>query len=147
MTRSRKCHLTSSSAIALPNFFPYAQAFVEHGGGSIFVATDSSLVIDEIRSRWPSDITSHVVYQVGTILSHNDTATFELGISHHRINVEALTDILALSKCTYLVHGLSALSEAAMYLNPSLIERSINLEQYDQDDKVKYANFLKMISE
>jgi len=114
---------------------------VENGGGSIFVATDSSLVIEEITSKWPS----HVVYQGGTTLSRNDTATFDLAVSHHQTNLEALTDILALSKCTYLVHGFSALSEAAIYMNPSLIERSVNLEHKDQDDKAKYTKFLKMI--
>ena len=119
---------------------------MENGGGSIFVATDSSLVIDEITSTWPTVTTSHVVYQGGTILSHNDTVPFELGPSAHRTNVEALTNILALSQCTYLVHGFSALSEAAIYLNPSLIELSVNLEHRDQDDKAKYANFLKMIN-
>jgi hypothetical protein len=118
---------------------------VENGGGSIFVATDSSLVITEITSKWPNDIMSHVVYQGGTTLSRNDTATFDLAVSHHQTNLEALTDILALSKCTYLVHGFSALSEATIYLNPSLIERSVNLEHKDQDDKAKYTKFLKMI--
>ena len=46
---------------------------------------------------------------------------------------------------TYLVHGFLALSEAAIYLNPSLIERSVNLEHKDQDYKAKYTKFLKMI--
>ena len=121
---------------------------MENGGSGIFIATDSSVVTYEITSKCPSDITSRIVFQDGTILSHKYTATFELVTSNHRINVEALTDILALSKCTYLVHGLSALSEAAIYyLNPSLTERSTNLEHNDQDVKAKYANFLKMISE
>jgi hypothetical protein len=42
--------------------------------------------------------------------------------------MEALTDALAMSKCTYLLHGLSALSEAAFFINPGLMERSVNLE-------------------
>eukprot|EP00985_Skeletonema_marinoi_P000487 scaffold187_cov140-Skeletonema_marinoi.AAC.12 len=137
--------VTRGGVIALSDFFPYAKAFVENGGGSIFVATDSSLVIEEITSKWPKDIRSHVVYQGGTTLSRNDTGSFDLAVSHHQANLEALTDILALSKCTYLVHGFSALSEAAIYLNPSLIERSVNLEHKDQDDKAKYTKFLKMI--
>lgn len=132
--------------IPLSEFFPYAKAFVENGGGSIFVATDSSLVIEEITTKWPEDVRSHVVHQEGVTLSRDDTATFDMGASPHRTNVEALTDALALSKCTYLVHGFSALSEAAIYLNPSLIERSVNLEHNDQDGKTKFANFLTMIS-
>ena len=118
---------------------------MDSGGGSIFVATDSSLIIEEIKTKWPEDVSRNIIHQVGATLSRNDTATFDLGASPHRTNVEALTDILALSKCTYLIHGFSALSEAAIYLNPSLIERSVNLEHDDQDDNTKYARFLQMI--
>ena len=42
--------------------------------------------------------------------------------------MEAQTDLLALSKCTFFLHSLSALSESALYLNPGLVERAINLE-------------------
>ena len=118
---------------------------MENGGGSIYIATDSSLVIDEITTEWPKHISSHISYQDGITLSSNETATFDLGVSHHQINTEALTEILALSKCTYLVHGWSAISEAAMYLNPSLIERSVNLENVGRDSEGMYAKFLKMI--
>ena len=54
------------------------------------------------------------------------------------LKAEALTDILALSKCTYLLHGLSAMTESAFYLNPGLIERAINLDDSEQEYDVEY---------
>merc|ERR1712232_226586 len=55
--------------------------------------------------------------------TNTTTASFDLGgISHHTTNIEALTDILIISKyCTYLLHGWSAMTEAVFYLNPSFI--------------------------
>lgn len=119
-------------------FLKYAEAFVNNGGGAIYVATDSSEVLETIANEWPENVSSHVIHQPFVAgRTTNETAAFDLGISAHRTNVEALTDILALSKCTFFLHGLSALSEAVLYLNPSLVVdgRSINLE-----DKAVYRH-------
>ena len=63
--------------------------------------SDSALVLEEIHDKWPTNV-------------RDTTAAFDLGISQHRTNIEALTEISILSKCTYLLHGLSAMSEAAV---------------------------------
>ncbi len=122
--------------ISTDEFLVFAKAFVENRGRSIYVATDSTRVIDSILETWPENVVSHVIYQ-GSVLgrSTNTTAAFDIGVSHHRTNVEALTDVLALTKCTFFVHGLSAMSEAVLYLNPGLVSRSLNLEEYDKDDE------------
>lgn len=110
-------------------FLVFAEAFVNNGGGSIFLATDSALVVEIILETWPKHVADHIVHQPSVLgLTSNGTAAFDLGVSRHRTNVEALTDILALSKSTFLLHGLSAMSEAAFFLNPGLVSRSINLE-------------------
>lgn len=117
-------------------FFDFAEAFVNNGGGSIYLATDSSTVVDIIFKDWPKHVTDRIIYQTSVLgRSPNTTAAFDVGVSHHRTNIEALTDILALSKSTFFLHGLSAMSEAVFYLNPGLVARSINLE----DDT--YAKF------
>lgn len=122
--------------IETDEFLPFAEAFVENGGGAIYVATDSTKVVTWILKKWPDRVKAHVVYQPSVMgRSTNTTAAFNIGVSRHRTNVEALTDILALSKCTFLLHGLSAMSEAAMYLNRGLVTRSKNLEEYDIEDK------------
>jgi hypothetical protein len=120
--------------IKVGTFYRYAKAFVQNGGGAIYVATDSARVFDVIDKKWPKKISSHVVRQPAMMgLTRNKTAAFDLGLSAHRTNVEALTDLLALSKCTFFLHGLSALSEAVLYINPTLWNRSINLEIEDHD--------------
>ena len=125
--------------IEAETFLPYCVAFVMNGGGEIYVATDSALVLKEILHTWPKSVRSHIVHQSGVQgLSHNKTAAFDLDISTHRSNVEALTDLLALSKCTYMLHGLSALSEAVFFLSPDLMERSLNLEDEEQEYTVDY---------
>jgi len=123
--------------IEVDRFFIFAEAFVNNGGSYIYLATDSSKVVEKILENWPAKVTDHLVHQPSVLArSSNETAAFDLGVSPHRSNVEALTDILALSKCTFFLHGLSAMSEAALFLNPGLKARSINL------DDEKYNDFL-----
>jgi len=115
--------------IKTDRFLSFAEVFVNNGGGSIFVATDSAKVMETILESWPKHIADHVVHQTSVMgLTSNKTAAFDLGVSAHRTNVEALTDVLALSKSTFFLHGLSAMSEAVLFLNPELVARSINLE-------------------
>ena len=135
----------SRDILSVNEFLPYCEAFVDNGGGAIYLATDSSMVFDEIKRDWPDRVTSRIVRQQAVKgLSRNGTAAFELGVSTHRTNVEALTDGLALSKCTYLLHGLSALSEAAFYMNPGLIERAVNLET-EEDPRLEVDYFVNQI--
>lgn len=122
--------------IPLEKFLQFAKAFVNNGGGSIYVATDSSEVARAVVEDWPKEVADHVVRQSSVKgLSPDDKAAFNLGVSAHRTNTEAMTDVLALSKCTFFLHGLSALSEAVLYLNPELVGRAINL------DDEEYENF------
>ncbi|MGK3744691.1 MAG: hypothetical protein ACI90V_011551 [Bacillariaceae sp.] len=113
-------------------FLIFAEAFVNNGGGSIYLATDSAKVVKTILKKWPKHVADHIVLQPSVLgLTRNKTAAFDIGISPHRTNVEALTDVLALSKCTFVLHGLSAMSEAVLFINPGLIKRSVNLEDID----------------
>mmetsp|Transcript_17386 Transcript_17386/g.43377 ORF Transcript_17386/g.43377 Transcript_17386/m.43377 type:complete len:596 (+) Transcript_17386:86-1873(+) len=122
--------------IETDEFLVFAKAFVKHGGQSIYVATDSTKVMDTILEEWPKGVADRVFFQASVEgRSENTTAAFDIGISRHRTNVEALTDVLALSKCTFFLHGLSAISEAVLYLNPGLVSRSINLEDYNKEDE------------
>jgi hypothetical protein len=130
---------SSRDIVPLTRFLEFALAFVKAVDGDIFVATDSALVLEEILQKWPTQVQARIIFQVGVQgLSWNETAAFDLGVSTHRTNTEALTDLLALSKCTYLLHGLSALSEAVFYLNPGLMKRAINLDDFEKDYQVDY---------
>jgi len=110
-------------------FLPYAKSFIENGGKTIYLATDSQNVIDAVRTKWPLWIRKHVKTQGddSVVRSTLQKPVFKIG-EHHRTNTEALTEILALSKCRWMVHGLSAVSESAIYLNLDLHNRSVNLE-------------------
>lgn len=43
-------------------------------------------------------------------------SVFKIG-EHHHTNMEVLTNILAKLTCQFLIHGYSAISESAIYLN------------------------------
>ena len=110
-------------------FLPFAQAFVHAGGQHIYLATDSHAVVKEIEQTWPEPVTSRVrTMGDDTVRSDNTTAVFEMGISHHRTNQEVLVEILALSNCQFMVHGLSAVSESSIWINKDFPLRSVNLE-------------------
>jgi alpha 1,2-mannosyltransferase len=126
--------------VATEEFLPYAKAFVHAGGQWIYVATDSTLVLQEIQSTWPLYIQQRIrtlddhfhtihtpIASKSIVRSSNGTAVFDIG-SHHVTNQQVLVEILALSQCQFLIHGLSAVSEAAIWIHLDLHERSVNLE-------------------
>ena len=123
--------------VHVSEFLPYVQTYLKQVSDTntgikpcIYVATDSIPVLDEIKSTWPTDVQRHAIYSQASVRSPNTTAVFHM-TSHHLTNTEVLRDILELSKCQFLIHGKSAVSESAMYLNPDLIYQSINLELDD----------------
>ena len=124
--------------IGVDEFLPFVERFLQSGGTCVFVATDSGKVLQHIAQHWPERVRAVLSSQGDNIIRSNDeTPVFEMKesnklVSHHRTNTEVLVDILALSKCQFLLHGHSAVSDAAMYLNDKLIYQSLNLE--DPDD-------------
>lgn len=110
-------------------FLPYVESFLENGGDTIYLATDSQNVIDTVRNKWPTHVREHVITQGddSVVRSKWEKPVFKQG-AHHRTNTEVLIEILALSRCRWMVHGLSAVSESAIYLNLDLHRRSVNLE-------------------
>lgn len=117
--------------ITVDQFLPYVNAFVRSGGQDIYLATDSHEVIQIVEKEWPGHIGKRIRRQSNIVRSFDATAVFKMGFSEHRTNTEVLIDILALSQCTFLVHGLSAVSDSAMYLNSNLIDQSVDLEDPD----------------
>jgi hypothetical protein len=187
------CHLNSESSclglhirhsdkaagrriVPVREFLPYAEEFVRSGGRSVYVATDSTLVWDEIQRDWPIFVTkrlralhlastspaaskkhrNHKIHR-----SSDQRAVFDLEGApsdninnsnsnsnsrghrhhhHHDTNQQALVEILALSNCQFLVHGLSAMSEAAIWINIDLHNASVNLEaNSDEDEPVRWT--------
>ena len=101
-------------------------------GGHVFVATDSSLVVADAQKYFAETpkMASHALHiQPDVLRSKTTNSVFKLYRDNHdATNRQVLTDIGALSRCTFMVHVLSAVSEAAVFHNPSLHARSVNLE-------------------
>ena len=116
--------------IDVDEFLPYVHAYVNNGGTCIFVATDSGKALRHMRKQWPAGILNLLRSQGDYIIRSDDIVpVFQKGAtSHHRTNIEVLVDILALTKCRFLLHGLSAVTDSAMYLNRDLIFQSVDLE-------------------
>ena len=122
--------------IPVQRFLPYVQAYMEEKqkvwkdkNFAIYLATDSHHVLTKINEEWPSEILDQLQWQKQAVRSNDTTPVFTLS-PHHTTNNEVLVVIIAMSKCQYLLHGFSAVSEAAHYLNRNLYKkrRSINLE-------------------
>lgn len=124
---------------SLDMFLPFAETFVALGGQRIFVASDTTHIFDDIRSLWPTRIVDTISRQEDVFLSNSNKGVFEL-VGHHRSNSEALAEIYAMSKCGLLIHGYSAMTEAAIYLNPILHDFSINLD-YPQEEMKTVLDF------
>jgi hypothetical protein len=114
--------------LGLSTFLPYAEAFVKSGGESIFLATDDARVFGQMEASWPAQIVERIRMQRDAHRSTGKTAVFDMSQGKHVSNSEALIDIYAMSKCGFMVHGFSAMSEAAIYLNLQLHNQSVNLE-------------------
>jgi Glycolipid 2-alpha-mannosyltransferase len=119
-------------------FQPYMEAFQRAGGTSIYIATDSHRVFelmtssDEIPDSLQEMIRSQGRYVVRSSGGMKNKWQIHELEGHHRTNSEVLLDVLAMSKCHMLLHGFSTTSEATIYLNPSLHNNSVNIEDPDR---------------
>ena len=138
-------------------FLDYAKAFVQAGGKHIYLATDSTNVVNEIMQEWPHNVKQRVRFAHGMVRSNDTKAVFDLSLSssdalsstkplhHHRTNQDALVEILALSQCQFLVHGLSAVSESAIWINAELHNRSANLEDVDRLNSTAFRSLVQHV--
>jgi len=116
----------------LDAYYPYLEAYhraTRKDGSPIYIATDDARVFDTIEKEWPKDMSARVIKQEGVMRSESDTPTFKiLQGDKHRSNTEALVEMYAMSRCSFFVHGFSGMAEAAVYINPKLHERSVNID-------------------
>ena len=135
--------------VQMEEFLPYVQAYVEqhqrilpNDRPCLYLATDSWLVWKEIRSTWPDELHAFIFQQNTTAIVRSNDAHFVADLaSHHMVNRQTLVDIIALSNCSFLIHGHSAVSEAAIALSAPysnaergtiLTDLSVNLEDPDR---------------
>jgi hypothetical protein len=135
-------------------YLPYIEAYVRALNNAmedesirnptIFLATDDATTLSKLVNR-SSILTDPMFHtQPSVLLSTGSTATFSaFKDQRHRLNTETLVDIYSLSKCQYLIHGYSAVPEAAIYLNPSLHFNSVNID--DVDGVISPDKFQQMV--
>ena len=129
--------------LAVSEFLPFCEQFAENGGKQIYLATDSVLVLKEIHETWPQHIVSMIRSTSDMVRSSDTTAVFDMA-SHHRTNQEVLVEIIALSTCQFMIHGHSAVSEAAIWMNyDTLHHTSVNLEDDDHIDLNQFKVLMK----
>ena len=133
--------------LPVQDFLPYMEEYIKRGGGKIYLATDSSKVVQDfhtltnMRLDWfkGDDI---LIVQNGIVRSDIFKPVFKIG-KHHQTNTEVLIDILSLSRCQFLVHGFSAVSESAIYLNLKLHNNSVDLEDSNHMTPQEFGDLVK----
>lgn len=125
-------------------FVPYIEAFVRAGGKMIYVASDSHRALQFLKSQLP-DIIINLIQTQGTHVVRSTKLDWPLHMigDHHRVNAEVLVDIIALSRCFGLLHSSSTTSEAAIYLNPDLSKKSVNLELESPSSPLAFQDMIK----
>eukprot|EP00545_Synedropsis_sp_CCMP1620_P010227 CAMPEP_0119027338 /NCGR_PEP_ID=MMETSP1176-20130426/36926_1 /TAXON_ID=265551 /ORGANISM="Synedropsis recta cf, Strain CCMP1620" /LENGTH=184 /DNA_ID=CAMNT_0006983231 /DNA_START=81 /DNA_END=635 /DNA_ORIENTATION=+ len=126
-------------------FQSYAEAYAEaSGGGSLFVATDDGTILNTIETSWKI---SKVYHQKNILRSSGVDAIFRTFQNEtHRTNTEGIVDMYAMSRCDFFVHGFSAMAEAAIYINPALHNRSVNVDDIGEE-VVSVPTFQKLVEE
>jgi hypothetical protein len=128
---------------------PYIEAYAEStrdDASPIYIATDDARVLDTIQKKWPKHVSSRVIVQSDVTRSTSNMATFKI-LEHdkHRSNTEALVEMYAMSKCSFFVHGFSGMAEAAVYLNPSLHNQSVNIDDKNRPDPEDFARMVERV--
>lgn len=131
--------------IQTDEFLPYVQAFIKSGGQWVYLATDSVNVMEHIQKNWPSHVQQRIRSMGDNVVrSKDEQAVFDIE-SHHRTNTEILIEILALSKCQFMIHGLSAVTETSIWINVDLHFSSVNLEDPEHLDSGSFGVLVEKV--
>jgi hypothetical protein len=128
--------------IGTDEFLPYVEAFLQAGGKWVYLATDSGKHMNHIKREWPEYVRKIIRSMGDDVVRSNDfQAVFDIG-SHHRTNTEILIEILALSKCQFMIHGFSAVTESSIWINVDLHYTSVNLEDPEHLDERDFGDLV-----
>ena len=101
-------------------YVEYIQEFLRAGGDHIYLATDSRRLLLHLNNSFPAEVISNIRTQGEHVVRRNRIWTPDMNDHHHRVNSEVLVDIEAMSKCQLLLRSANTVTEAVMYMNPSL---------------------------
>lgn len=131
--------------IQTDEFLPFVETFLKNGGKWVYLATDSGKVMQHIQASWPDHVQRALRSMGNDVVRSNDfQAVFDIG-SHHRTNTEILIEILALSNCQFMIHGLSAVTESSIWINVDLHDTSVNLEDPEHLSVDDFGQLVKKV--
>eukprot|EP00747_Dinoflagellata_sp_TGD_P082565 gnl/TRDRNA2_/TRDRNA2_161744_c0_seq2.p1 gnl/TRDRNA2_/TRDRNA2_161744_c0~~gnl/TRDRNA2_/TRDRNA2_161744_c0_seq2.p1 ORF type:complete len:687 (-),score=81.45 gnl/TRDRNA2_/TRDRNA2_161744_c0_seq2:69-2054(-) len=120
----------------LNSYLPYIESFLKaNPSGHVFLATDDYEVQEAmLHGEWPASV-RNAIFMANEIRDDTREDRNLNGGMHdswgsqstsvYNRGVEALMDIMLLSKCNFIIHGESAMAEAAIWLNFELHKHSI----------------------
>ncbi|NEQ45237.1 MAG: hypothetical protein F6K00_17420 [Leptolyngbya sp. SIOISBB] len=113
-----------------PKYFEIIDACLEDYD-RIFLGTDAGMVQKKMRERYGNKVftVASDQYELGEAHARN---TSQAGISFNKLGMEAIVDAYLLSRCDFLIHGNSHLSNFVMCLNPDLPTRNVYEGLYDR---------------
>jgi len=121
----------------------YANAYLtRYKGSRVFVATESKSLLAEFKGLVsdPGRVRSRMVLRSnstfkrkGQTLEQNIFLDLKTG-SGYRKGLDVVLDVILLSRCDYLVHGASAVSEGAIWFDIRLHNRSVHI-QYERSTR------------
>jgi len=118
--------------VSVGTYVPYIRSFKKKfAQGGVFVATDDAGVLQELGG-YGIEFTSQ------SIKRGAGEGTIPFNLEHSKgpeaLGIDIMSDIYLLSSCDYMLHGISSVTEAVMYINLKLHENSVNLE-YDTEEQ------------
>jgi hypothetical protein len=129
--------------VSLQEFLPYVMEYARNGGDKVYLATDSGNVVLQLRDQW-AEHEGRLIVQNGIVRSNIFKPVFRIG-KHNQTNTEVLIDIFALSRCQFLIHGFSAVSESAIYLNLKLHNQSVDLEDPSHPTPEEFGHMVRRV--
>jgi hypothetical protein len=114
--RYEDLHFMGYGHLSIEYYFKQIDLYLKHQPDAIiFAASDSNKLLDKVKERYGSR-----VIQTNAFRSANEFGKIHLTRGKASLGEEVLIDSVLLSKCNYLIHGISNVSSAAVYFNPEI---------------------------
>jgi hypothetical protein len=132
-------------------YLPYIDAYIltsskvnGNNDVTIFVATHDTDVLEDLLEASTILKRSMIRVQQPDVLQRTEGKDIFDTDETHRLNSEVLAHMFLLAKCDFLVHGKYVVAEGAIYINPSLHNRSVNVE-FPQDQRRSPHEFGELV--
>lgn len=110
----------------------------------IFVATHDAGVLEDLLEDSTMLKRSMIRVQEPKVLQRTKGKDIFQTHETHRLNSEVLAHVFLLAKCDFIVHGKYVVAEGAIYVNPSLHNRSVNVD-FPQDQRRSPLEFAELV--